>query len=542
MRHTFISLFSLFLSCFILLLGNGLINTLLPVRMGLEGMNTETIGIVLSLYFVGLLIGALSCTRLIKRVGHIRMFAGCVSLGAVSILVCSLYADSLLWGAMRIVMGFCIACAFSAMESWLSDSSSKENRGQVLAIYNAVMLAGLFGGQFFMNIASPQDDVLFVLAGIILCAAVIPVALSRHRGPVVEEVRSMSLLLLYRRSPLGVVSCLVSGLIYSAIFSLLPVFAKEYDIIGFQLSLYMGAAILGAFILQFPVGYLSDRFDRRTVLLVLLITSALADVAVIMFVSSRIEWAVFLTTAVTCGIISCTYPMSIAEAFDKLRQNEMVSAMGSMILAFALGGIIGPYSASLVMNAFWGAALFYFLAVVQLLLACFVIFRMSVRQALPNEEQEHFIMQGTAIVPVGVLDPRTEYTEAELPARAEVKTVVAMAETDPILSIKMTVALAKVDSLLGLDTACTLVLVPGIDIFDLYEAMREGVHDTSSNQLLELTRSLVATKPEQAYTLIYKLKQRYPEQVALVINNIEQTMPELSAVMTKASMSATFEQ
>jgi MFS family permease len=409
MRQTFISLFSLFLSCFILLMGTGLINILLPVRMGLEGINTQVIGIVLSLYSVGLFVGALYSTSLIKRAGHIRMFAGCVSLGAVSILICSLYADAILWGAMRIVMGFCIACAFTAMESWLSDSSSKETRGQVLAIHNAVMLAGLFCGQFFMNLANPKDDMLFVIAGILLCTAVIPIALSRHVGPVIEEVKSMSLRILYKKSPLGVVSCLVSGMIYSALFNLLPVFAKEYDIVGFQLSVYMGTAILGAFILQFPVGYLSDRFDRRSVLLVLLIISAIAGLTVTVMASLNIEWAVFLATAVTSGIIACTYPMSITEAFDKLQQSEMVSAMGCMILAFALGGIIGPYSASLVMDYFGGAALFYFLGAIQLLLACFVIVRMVSRQALPLAEQEHFVMQGTVASSAAVLDPRTDY-------------------------------------------------------------------------------------------------------------------------------------
>lgn len=444
MRQTFISLFSLFLSCFILLLGNGLINVLLPVRMGLDGISTNIIGIVLSLYFVGLLIGALYSTSLIKRAGHIRIFTGCSSLGAVSILICSLYSDPLLWGAMRIVLGFCIACTFTAMESWLSDSSTIETRGQVLAIYNAVMLAGLFGGQFFMNIANPQDNVLFVIAGILLCAALIPVSLSRHVGPVIEEVRSMPLLLLYRISPLGVVSCLVSGMIYSALFNLLPVFAKEYDIIGFQLSLYMGTAILGAFILQFPVGYLSDRFDRRTVLLVLLLTSTVADLVVTVLVPSRIDWPIFLATAVTSGIIACTYPLSISEAFDKLRQSEMVSAMGSMILAFAIGGIIGPYSASLVMDNFGGTSLFYFLAAIQLLLACFVIFRMFVRRALPNDEQENFVMYGTATTPIGALDPRTAYLKDKVPAAVTKNIEQVMPEFNSVMAnATMTAASSK---------------------------------------------------------------------------------------------------
>lgn len=155
MHQTFISLFSLFLSCFILLLGISLINVLLPVRMNLDGLSTQSTGIVLSLYYVGLLIGKLYSKILIKRAGYIRMFAGCVSLGAVSILICSLYSEAMLWGAMQIVVRFCIACAFTAMQSWLSDSSSKETRGQTLAIYNAVVLAGLFGGQIFINVANP---------------------------------------------------------------------------------------------------------------------------------------------------------------------------------------------------------------------------------------------------------------------------------------------------------------------------------------------------------------------------------------------------
>jgi MFS family permease len=414
MRDTFTSLFSLFLSCFILLLGTGLINVLLPVRMDLEGNSTQVIGFVLSLYFVGSLIGAIYSTALIKRSGHIRMFSGCVALAAVSILICSLYADAFLWGAMRIVMGFCIACTFTAMESWLSDSSSKKNRGQVLAIHNAVMLAGLFAGQFFMNVALPQDNVLFVIAGIILCTAVIPVALSQHSGPIVEDVSPMPLVALYKRSPIGVISCLISGMIYSAIFNLLPIFAKEYGIIGFELSLYMGAAIFGAFILQFPVGYLSDKFDRRSVLLVLLVISSIADFIIVGIVELKVMSVIFLVTMITSGIIACTYPMSVTLAFDRLRQKEMVSAMASMVLTFAIGGIIGPYSASLVMEMFGTVSLFYFLAIAQLLLGCFVIHNIVVTKRSSNIKQGDLLMQANASVPINVLEQSTSYPEFRL--------------------------------------------------------------------------------------------------------------------------------
>ncbi|ALS32483.1 MULTISPECIES: MFS transporter [Pseudoalteromonas] len=408
MRATYISLLALFFSCFILLLGNGLLNVLLPVRMGLDGVDIDTIGMVLSLYFVGLLIGALYSINLIRRVGHIRMFAGCVALGAISVLMYSIYPSIILLAVMRVIIGFCNACAFTAMESWLSDSSTKQTRGKMLAVYNSVVLCGLFGGQFFMGLAEPQQSTLFVLVGILLCASVIPLIFSRHTGPTIQDVTAMPLLALYRISPLGVVTCFISGLIYSAIFNLLPVFALQYNIIEFQLSLYMGAAIFGAFLLQFPVGYFSDRYDRRSVLLILLCISVLADIAVVQFVSLNMIPALFIVTALTSGIIACTYPLSISEAFDRLKKSEMAAAMGSMILAFALGGIIGPYTTSVMMKEFGVNAMFYFMALVQLFLAVFVVYRMIKRPALPIDEQEVFVMQSPAISPAIEFDPRTE--------------------------------------------------------------------------------------------------------------------------------------
>ncbi|WP_293267392.1 MFS transporter, partial [Neptunomonas sp.] len=525
-------LISLFISCFVLLLGNGLINVLIPVRMGLDGMDTNTIGTVLSLYFVGMLLGAIYSKHLIKRAAHIRVFAGCVALGAVSILICSLFSDPILWGGMRIVLGFCNACAFTAMESWLSESSTKETRGKVLAAYNAVVLSGLFFGQFFMNIASPEGSTLFVFSGILLCAAVIPMVLSRNSGPAISEVSSMSLLALYKISPLGVVSCLVSGMIYSATFNLLPVFAKDYGIVDFQLSLYIGAAILGAFLLQFPVGYLSDRFDRRTVLAILLFISAVADFSVPVLASQNILWAVFLGTAITCGIIACTYPLSISEAFDKLRQSEMVAAMGSMILAFSIGGILGPYTTSIVMDLYGNAALFYFVALIQLLLAGFVMYRMAVREALPIEDQEHFVMQGASITASVELDPRTEYVEQQPELSSEAETAVSIAETDPAAAVKMARALAMANPVLGVEVAAAVATVKGIDVLRLYEVMKEAVPD----QILDVTRAVVTVRPELAYELVSKLAEWYPEQVVSVAAEIGSALPEQRIEMAKVAV------
>jgi MFS family permease len=534
MRTTFLSLFSLFVSCFFLFLANGLINVLLPVRMGLDNVSTDTIGMVLSLYFVGLLLGALFSINLIKRAGHIRMFAGCVTLGAISILICSLFSETLLWGAMRVVLGFCNACAFTALESWLSSSSSKNTRGKILAVYNAVVLGGLFGGQFLMNLAKPQDTTLFVLSGILLCAAVLPLLMSKHAGPVVEEVTTMSLRALFKISPLGVVTCLVSGAIYSAAFNLLPIFANEYNIVDFQLSLYIGTAIFGAFLLQFPVGLLSDKYDRRTVLFSLLMISALVDIAMPTFALSEDLSAIFIGTAITCGIISCTYPLSISEVFDKLRHTEMVAGMGCMILVFSVGGIIGPYTASVVMSAFGGISLFYFLGVIQLLLAIFVIYRITMRKALPADEQENFVMQGSAFSSIIELDPRIDYIETVQPVSAEMKTILSVAKTNPAAAIKLVQEISKTNPVLALDIAKAMADIPNIDVLRLYEVMKEAI----PNQVIDITRELAMAKPEMAYEILNEFSDSDPMKVELMAAEIGRDLPELRAQMAKIAMEA----
>ena len=534
MFKVFSSLTSLFISCFILLLGNGLMNVLLPVRMGLDGASTDAIGLVLSLYYVGMLLGAIYSRNLIARAGHIRMFAGCVAVAAVSILVCSLYSEPILWGGMRFVIGFCNACAFTAMESWLSASSTKSTRGKVLAMYNAVVLAGLFGGQFFMNIASPADTTLFVISGILLCAAIVPIVMSRKAGPVIDEVASMSLFRLYKISPLGVVCCLTSGLIYSALFNLLPVFAGHYEIVEFELSLYIGATIFGAFILQFPVGYLSDRFDRRSVLLFLLLMSAATGLLVIALVNHGYMSALFLATAVTGGIIACTYPLSIAEAFDRLRQSEMVAAMGSMILAFSLGGVLGPFTASMAMVEFGSDALFYYLAVVQLLLAGFVVFRMSARHALPVAEQESFVMQGSAMSSSIDLDPRSEYIEQIPPLTAEAEAAITVAEIDPAAALRMARTVAIKNPQLGVGIAAAVATVEGIDVLRLYHVMKKAIPE----QIQEVTQAIVTTRPELAYELVSQLAQWHPNQVVEVAAAISASLPELRVDMAKVAVEA----
>lgn len=532
MKNTLISLISLFTSCFILFFANGLINVLLPVRMGLEQVNTDTIGLVLSLYFVGMLLGAIYSKNLIKKSGHIRMFAGCVALSAVSILICSLYTDPLLWGAMRILLGFCNACAFTAMESWLSDAATKENRGKLLSVYHGTAIFGLFSGQFLMNAADPSTSILFVLSGIFLCMAVIPVSLSRHKGPLVEEVTAISILKLAKTSPLGVATCIIGSGAYASMFNLLPVFAKDYNIVEFNLSLYMGAAILGAFLMQFPVGYLSDRFDRRTVLLCLLILSIIVSFSVPFTAIEGLAWPLITATMLTGGILACLYPVSVSETLDKLKQDEMLGAMSTMILIGAIGGVIGPYSGSILMKSFGSGALFYFICTVQLGLASFVLYRMSARKALPIDEQESYVMQSSMTAAAPELDPRTEYNEPQHALSNQAKTAQELAHLDPAAAVKMARVIAIDNPEKGVEVAIAVAQVDGIDVLRLYEVMQEA----APFDMPAITKAIVTTKPELAYELVSKLAHWYPTQVVSVAQEISESIPELRKEMARVAV------
>ena len=532
MLTTYLSLISLFISCFILMMGNGLVNVLLPVKMELENLNTNTIGLVLSLFYVGMLLGAIYSKYLISRAGHVRVFAGCVALAAVSILISSFDSDPLLWGAMRVVIGFCNACAFTAMESWLSDSSNKATRGKILALYNAVALSGLFVGQFLLNLASPNDSTLFVVAGVLLCLAIIPITLGKSSGPKVEEVVPMSIFSLIAKSPLAVVCCVTGGMIYAALFNMLPMFAKHYQIVDFQLTLYMATAIFGAFALQFPVGYLSDKYDRRSVIFFLLLLSAGAGIIATLVAPLQYEWPLFVATSLTTGIIACLYPLSISEAFDKLRQNEMVAAMGSMILAFSLGGVIGPYSAALVMGFFGNAALFYFLAIVQVMLAGFVLYRMQARDALPIDKQESFVMQSSTGAAMVDLDPRTEYVPVQAAFSHDAQIAINIAQTDQSAAVNMARAIAINQPERAVEMARALASVKGIDVLSLYEVMREAL----PYRIMEIATAMVATAPNLAYELIQKLAITHPEQVVSVAAEIGHSFPELRVAMAKVAV------
>ena len=521
---TLTPLFSLLLSCFIMMMGFGLIGLLLPVRMGLESMSTDTIGMVLSMYAVGMLFGGLYARVLIIRAGHIRLFAAVAALASISILACSLYTNAWLWAGMRMLMGFCVACTLSAIDSWLSETATKETRGRILAANQVVIMGAFFVGQFLINLSSPADKTLFIVAGMLLSLALIPIVMSRKQGPSVAEVRPMSMISIFRISPLGVVSCFFCGILYAGILNMLPIFASGYGIEGFELSLFMGAAVLGALVLQFPVGYLSDRFDRRTVLFGLLVLTILANIATPFLAGLDVRWPIMIMVAVITGVFVCLYPMSISETFDKVLQSDMVAAMGGLIAIYALGSIIGPYAASVAMKLLGHDALFTFLAVLETFLLGFVIYRMRVREALPVEDQEKFVIHGAGGASSLEIDPRFEYEAPEEALSPEAEAVVKVARENPGTAVKMAIAMAENSPKRAAMLAAALTKVEQVDIARLYAAITEAAPELS----VDIAETLAAASPEHTDELVSWLARERPDQLSEIIVAIAEAVPDHS--------------
>ncbi|WP_409440352.1 MFS transporter [Psychromonas sp. GE-S-Ul-11] len=514
-------LFLLLMSCFLLMTGYGLSNILLPVRMQNDGISIDNIGLVLSMLSVGFLIGSYYSRKLLQRVGHIRIFAMCGSLTSVAILLSGLFPDPIMLAVMRVVTGFCMACTNATLDSWLSFSATEKNRGRILSINQMVIMSAQFLGQFLLNVAPIDTMTLFVISGILLSLAITPIVISKQQGPVIEDSESMSLMTIIKLSPLGVVSCFYCGVFYSALLNMLPIVANANGIKGFSLSIFMGSAIIGAILLQFPVAYLSDNFDRRKIMLGMILTIIAAAILIPLLISLNLFYFSLLAIAVITGVVACLYPMSMSETFDKVVKEQILAAMASLLFIYALGSITGPYLAAKAMKWFGNDALFMFIIVMATSLLAFILLRMKQRAALPQEEQENFVMQTPSGV-VSELDPRTDYVEPAFEQSAEVDVAVSLATKNPGIAVNMAIAIAAKDPENATHLAAALSTIEEINIAKLYAAITNAAPEMS----IHIAEALTTASPEQADELVDWITNDHPDQLADIIVAIANAMPD----------------
>ena len=421
-------------------MGNGLLFIVLPMSMRISGAETDAIGLVMSMYFVGMLFGSMYGRHLIARVGHIRIFAACAAIATVSALLYSIWSSTIVWAALRIIAGICNATLFMAMETWLSDSSSSSNRGTVFGAYQFATYFGLTIGQMMLALAAPQDNILFIYAAGLLCLAMLPVLLSKSGGPRIGETESMQLRTLFNLSPLGVVGVFISGISLGAFYNMSTVYGSDIGMSNGEIATFMSATMIGGFLLQFPVGRLADIFDRRTILVLTLITASFAAILLPFLAERKAMMMTIGAAVILSGALACVYPIALADAYDRMQPHEMVAASGKLILAYAAGGALGPYTASLAMKAFGSDALFGYLVVANLALMGFVFYRMAMRAPVPETLQESFIVQGPTPLATD-LDPRTEFQGVEETSVAA-DTAMSLAEENPddLLDILVNIA------------------------------------------------------------------------------------------------------
>lgn len=511
----------LLISCFLLMAGYGLSNILLPVRMQSDGVSLDNIGLVLSMLSVGFLAGAIYSRKLLQRVGHIRIFAMCGSLTAVAILVSGLYPEPLVLGAMRIITGFCIASANATLDSWLNYSATEKNRARILSINQMVLMLALFSGQFLLSVAPVNDMTLFVISGILFSLSITPIVVSKQKGPQIEDSQAMSLITIIKLSPLGVVSCFYCGLIYTGLLNLLPIYANANGIEDLNLSIFMGAAIFGAIILQYPIAYLSDHFDRRKIMLAMVLSIILISLLIPILINSGMFNITLVALAVLTGMAACLYPMSMSETFDKVVKEQILAAMSSLLMIYALGSIIGPYGASVAMNLFGSDALFTLMAIIAGTLLTFIIIRMQQRSALPHDEQENFYMQ-TPSGAVSELDPRTDYAESTTELSPEIEVAVSFAAKYPAAAVNMAKALVLRDPNNASNLASALSTIEEIHIGKLYASITAAAPEMA----IHIAEALTNTSPEQAEELVDWITTKYPDQYTKIIVAIANSMPD----------------
>jgi MFS family permease len=374
----------------VLMLGAGLQGTLLGLRATLEGFPALLTGTIMSCYYVGYVLGTVIVLPLVRQIGHIRVFAAFAAVASMAILVQGSFVNPLVWAAMRLVSGLCFAGIYVVAESWLNDRSSRANRGRLLAVYMLVLYVGLGAAQFLLIVSNPLTPNPFMLVSVLISLAMVPIMVSAQQLPARSVPQEVSLPDLYRNSPLGVVGVTVSGLISATIFSMGPVYARLSGLATTKVATFMGVSILAAAVTQYPVGRLSDRMDRRTVIAAVCTLATLVAGSIVAF--PAMPHAVFLTlAALFSGLVLTLYSLSISHVNDKLEPAQMVAASSALLLLNGTAAAIGPVLAGALMANFGPRAYFATLATLTGVLAVYDLWRKSRRKPVPPTQKGPFV-------------------------------------------------------------------------------------------------------------------------------------------------------
>ena len=410
---------ALFTGMGLIMLAHGYQGSLLGVRAVQEDFSLLATGFMLSGYFVGYFIGARTIPGFILRVGHIRVFAAFASIASIVILMHSIFVNPITWFILRIITGVSMVSLYTVAESWLNDRSSNKNRGSVLSIYMIIQFGAMATGMFFLNFSSPQNFQPFILVSLFMSLSLIPILLTKRKAPNFKKISEMSLKDLYKASPLGMVGSLLYGTTQSALFSLLAVYAASMNFTIFEISLVTFLLAISGAIAQWPVGKLSDSFDRRKVITYTTFGSAFFAICAIfssgqMYLPGELATTKFWFYLFLVLFSFCSLPMFaiiFAHTNDFIPREKFVSAGAGLQFSFGSGAMTGPFLCASFMNIVGPNGYFIFLMFFHILIGVFAIHRMRVRQVKENPDSQFTPMPQT-ITPLGIeLNPTTEHID-----------------------------------------------------------------------------------------------------------------------------------
>ncbi|MDB6090393.1 MAG: hypothetical protein JWN85_3177 [Gammaproteobacteria bacterium] len=374
----------------VLMLGAGLQGTLLGLRATLEGFPAPVTGVIMSCYYVGYLAGTTGAPRLLRQVGHVRVFAALAAVASAAVLIQASFVHPLPWGAMRLLSGVCFAGIYVVAESWLNDRASAGTRGRLFAVYMLVLYVGLGLAQFLLVVANPSTPTPFMLVSVLISLSIVPIVVSAQQTPQVAVPRKVRYRDLYRDSPLGVVAVSVSGMISSIIFSMGPVYARLSGLGTRGVATFMAVSILSGVVTQYPVGRLSDRMDRRTVIAVVCTFATIVAGSIAMF-GDMPPAALLILTATFSGLVLTLYSLSVSHVNDKLEPSQMVAASSALLLLNGSAAAIGPVVAGSLIAAFGPPAYFATLATLTGTLTVYDLWRKARQRPVPPARKGPFI-------------------------------------------------------------------------------------------------------------------------------------------------------
>ena len=370
----------LLLGVMLLMVGNGVQGTLLGVRGAAEGFSTLQLSIVMSAYFLGFLIGAQLTPIMIRQVGHVRVFSAMGSLISAVLILYPLVLDWTAWSLMRVLIGFCFSGIYITAESWLNNTATNETRGQALSAYMIVQMLGIIASQGLLAMGDPGGFGLFIIPSVLVSLAFMPLLLADTPAPTFDTVKRLGFRKLWVTSPLGCVGMLLTGGIFSAMFGMASVWGAMSTLTLKQIAAFGAALYVGGLVLQYPIGWASDRMDRRRLIMGLSLVGA-----AVMFVATAVDLpfeAILVVALLLGGMINPLYSLLIALTNDYLEKEEMPGASAGMIFLNGFGAIFGPLAAGYLMGLIGKSGYFLFLGILFLALGVYAGWRISRRPTL----------------------------------------------------------------------------------------------------------------------------------------------------------------